>query len=105
VHASTTLLGTAEFTQSGLYPIVIEYFNDLSTAELRLTYDPTNSGTFVDIPTAVLYASAVPEPATWATDLAALLALALISRRNRAESHMETKPPVKLFLRLSSSRR
>ncbi|MEO5923118.1 MAG: PA14 domain-containing protein [Bryobacteraceae bacterium] len=81
VHTSAAVTGTVEITQSGLYPIVVKYFNNNSQGVLRLTYDPTNSGTFIDIPTSKLFAEVTPEPSTAWLGGGALLALAFLSRR------------------------
>ncbi len=89
LHSSTTAGGTAEFSQSGLYPIVIKYFNNAGNGQLKLMYDPTNSGTFINVPTSALYAGlpdiAVPEPEPRAIVFAgmALGALALAVRKRR----------------------
>jgi PA14 domain len=85
-HSSSMLSGTAQFSQTGLYPIQIKYVDYNDVGQLRLTYDPANSGTFVDIPTSALFASVVtssPEPDTWTVVVGGLIALWLGRRRFR----------------------
>lgn len=84
-HSSSMLSGTADFTESGLYPILIKYVDYNDVGQLKLTYDPADSGTFVNIPTSELFASVgtSPEPATWTGVSGALLALWFRRRHSR----------------------